>query len=59
VATSAVPPPPPGWTVKQRRGETVYCQSESVTGSRYPKETCVKPAPAPEPTSESPAEATG
>ena len=32
---------PPGWTPKQRKGELVYCKKVEVTGSLFPKETCL------------------
>jgi hypothetical protein len=32
---------PPGWTPKQRKGELVYCKKVDVTGSLFPKETCL------------------
>ena len=32
---------PPGWAPKQRKGELVYCKKVEVTGSLFPKETCL------------------
>jgi hypothetical protein len=34
---------PPGWTAKQRSGEVVYCKKVDVTGSMFPRETCLYP----------------
>ena len=34
---------PPGWTAKQRSGEVVYCRKVDVTGSMFPRETCLYP----------------
>ena len=34
---------PPGWTAKTRSGDVVYCRKVDVTGSLFPKETCLYP----------------
>ena len=34
---------PPGWTAKTRSGDVVYCKKVDVTGSLFPKETCLYP----------------
>ncbi len=35
--------PYPGWTKRERSGQTVYCRRMEVTGSMFPQDVCMTP----------------
>ena len=35
--------PPPGYKAKSRKGETLWCRTEEITGSRFGRELCWTP----------------